>query len=100
MLYKRVLTCSEIKGCLRHGGARIAAQAPCLVASPSPPPYLHSKHMHHCISKLLIAMSIEMDTIVTLIPQRQDTVRSKDLKPNCQELLMLAELGMRIDERT
>lgn len=56
--------------------------------------------MHHCISKLLIAMSIEMDTIVTLIPQRQDTVRSKDLKPNCQELLMLAELGMRIDERT
>ena len=56
--------------------------------------------MHHFISKILIAMSIEMDTIATFIPQKQDTVRPKDLKPNFQELLMLAELGTRIDERT
>lgn len=99
MSYELVLTCSEIKGCLRHGGDRIA-QPPCLVASPSPPLYLHSKHMHHFISKLLIAISIEMDTIATLIPQIKDTVHPKDLKPKFQELLMLAELGARTDERT
>lgn len=52
------------------------------------------------ISGFLNPVSIQMVTTATLIPQRQDPVRPKDLKPNFQELLMLAELGTSIDERT